>query len=85
MSLFYGLFDEDKKSSSIDEKPFFSFPTLKEKLTSMGIVVGKAGAWKTVGTVDVLPEDIGKRILFEDGKIFYIDDEGEKRRGFMYK
>lgn len=69
----------------IDETPIFSFPKLKEKLTSMGIVVGEAGAWKTVGTVDVLPEDIGKRILFEDGGIFYIDDDGIKRRGFMYK
>ncbi|MDE5585729.1 MAG: HNH endonuclease, partial [Muribaculaceae bacterium] len=57
----------------------------KEKLTSMGIEIGEAGTWKTVGTVDVLPADIGKRILFEDGKIFYIDDEGVKRRGFMYK
>ncbi len=51
----------------------------------MGIQIGLAGAWRSVGTVDVLPEDIGERILFEDGGIFYIDDEGVKRRGFMYK
>lgn len=51
----------------------------------MGIQIGKAGAWRSVGTVDVLPEDIGERILFEDGGIFYIDDDGVKRRGFMYK
>lgn len=51
----------------------------------MGIEIGEAGTWKTVGTVDVLPADIGKRLLFEDDKIYYIDDDGIKRRGFMYK
>lgn len=77
-------FDWDNEFAD-EETPIFSFPKLKDKLTSMGIQIGQAGAWKTVGTVDVLPEDIGKRILFEDGGIFYIDDEGVKRRGFMYK
>lgn len=67
------------------DEPIFSFPKLKEKLSDMGIEIGEAGAWRTVGTVDVLPEDIGTRILFEDGGIFYIDDDGIKRRGFMYK
>ena len=51
----------------------------------MGVKIGQGGTWRSVGTVDVLPEDIGKRIIFEDGGIFYIDDEGVKRRGFMYK
>ena len=83
MSLFANLFED--KEQTIDDKPIFSFPQLKEKLKSMGFVVGEAGAWRTVGTVDILPEDIGTRLLFEDGKIFYIDDEGIKRRGFMYK
>lgn len=78
-------FDEEWLNPPVDEYPIFSFPKLKEKLTSMGIQIGQAGAWKTVGTVDILPEDIGKRLLFEDGGIFYIDDEGVKRRGFMYK
>ena len=76
---------EEWLNPPVDESPIFSFPKLKERLTSMGIQIGKAGAWKTVGTVDILPEDIGKRLLFEDGGIFYIDDEGVKRRGFMYK
>lgn len=61
------------------------FPKLKKQLTNMGIQIGKAGVWRSVGTVDVLPEDIGERILLEDDGIFYIDDDGVKRRGFMYK
>lgn len=68
-----------------DTDPICTFPNLKKRLTEMGIQVGKAGTWRSVGTIDVLPEDIGERILFEDGGIFYIDDEGVKRRGFMYK
>lgn len=78
-------FDEEWLENPIDEEPIFCFPKLKDKLTSMGVKIGEAGAWRTVGTVDVLPEDIGTRILFEDGGIFYIDDEGIKRQGFMYK
>lgn len=31
----------------------------------MGIQIGKAGAWRSVGTVDVLPEDIGERIFLK--------------------
>ena len=65
--------------------PICDFPNFKKSLTDMGIQIGTAGAWRSVGTVDVLPEDIGERILFEDGGIFYIDDEGVKRRGFMYR
>ncbi len=84
MSIFSNLFDDEKNTSS-EDKPFFEFPSLKDKLTALGIEIGEAGAWRTVGTVDILPEDIGNRLLFEDGKIFYIDDEGIKRRGFMYK
>lgn len=68
-----------------DADPIYAFPKFKESLTKMGVNIGVAGAWHSVGTVDVLPEDIGERILFEDGGIFYIDDEGVKRRGFMYK
>ena len=56
--------------------PICDFPNFKKSLTDMGIQIGTAGAWRSVGTVDVLPEDIGERILFEDGGIFYIDDEG---------
>lgn len=74
----------DTNDEQIDE-PIFSFPKLKHKLKSMGIEIGQADAWRTVGTVEVLPEDIGKRILFEEGGIFFIDDDGIKRRGFMYK
>lgn len=75
----------DGNSSDPYEEPILAFPKLKDKLQSMGIQIGQAGAWRTVGTVDVLPEDIGTRLLFEDGGIFYIDDDGIKRRGFMYK
>lgn len=77
-------FDWDNEFAD-EDTPIFGFPKLKDTLSDMGIVIGEAGAWKTVGTVDVLPEDIGTRILFEDGGIFYIDDDGIKRRGFMYK
>lgn len=72
-------------SPSEQDKPFYSFPQLKSKLKCMGVNIGEAGAWRTVGTIDVLPNDIGKRILFEDNGIFYIDDDCIKRRGFMYK
>lgn len=68
-----------------EDIPICSFDRLKDKLTSMGIEIGKAGVWRTVGTVNVLPEDIGKRILFENNGIYYIDSDGIKRRGFMYK
>lgn len=79
-------FNRDAKEDEFfDTDPICAFPKLKEKLTSMGVHIGVAGVWRSVGTVDVLPEDIGERILFEDGNIFYIDDEGVKRRGFMYK
>lgn len=84
MNLFSDIFDEER-ISSMEDKPIATFPKLKNRLAAMGIRVGMAGAWKTVGTVDVLPEDIGNRLLFEEGKIYYIDDDGVKRRGFMYK
>ncbi len=74
-----------EEDSFFDKDPIYAFPRLKERLTSMGVNIGVAGAWHSVGTVDVLPEDIGERILFEDNGIFYIDNEGVKRRGFMYK
>lgn len=67
------------------ESPICSFPKLKDLLEDMGIKVGKAEAYTSVGTVNVKIEDIGTRILFEDDKIYYIDDDGIKRRGFMYK
>ena len=51
----------------------------------MGITIGQAGAWRSVGTIDVLPEDIGERIILNDEGIFYIDNNGVQRRGFMYK
>jgi len=76
--------DEDK-DKILNTAPICDFPKFKKRLTDMGIQIGQAGAWRSVGTVDVLPKDIGERILFEDGGIFYIDDEGVKRRGFMYK
>ena len=51
-------------NESQQDEPIFSFPKLKEKLSAMGVEIGEAGAWRTVGTVDVLPEDNGTRILF---------------------
>lgn len=68
-----------------DITPIYSFPQLKEYLIKMGIAIGSAGTWRSIGTVDVLPEDIGERLFFENGGIFYIDDNGIKRQGFMYK
>lgn len=65
--------------------PIHDFHKLKEKLQSMGITIGQAGAWRSVGTIDVLPEDIGERIILNDEGIFYIDNNGVQRRGFMYK
>ena len=85
MNLFSYPFKTKERLNSSEDTPIFSFPKLKERLMRMGIEIGEAGTWKTVGTVDVLPADIGKRLLFEDGKIYYIDDDGIKRRGFMYK
>lgn len=52
--------------------PICDFPNFKKSLTDIGIQIGTAGAWRSVGTVDVLPEDIGERILFEDGGIFIL-------------
>lgn len=76
---------DTEEEQSFNTRPIYAFPKLKDRLTRIGINIGKAGTWRSVGTVDVLPEDIGERILFENGGIFYIDDEGVKRRGFMYK
>ena len=79
-------FNIDTKEDRLnDTEPIYVFPKLKEILSLMGVNIGIAGAWRSVGTVDVLPADIGERIFFEDEGIFYIDDEGVKRRGFMYK
>lgn len=83
MSFDFDIDAEENRNFNTD--PICDFPYLKKRLTDMGIQIGQAGAWRSVGTVDVLPKDIGERILFEDGGIFYIDDEGVKRRGFMYK
>lgn len=83
MNFDFNIGTEEDEFFDID--PIYAFSKLKERLISMGVNIGVAGAWRSVGTVDVLPEDIGERILFEDGGIFYIDDEGVKRRGFMYK
>lgn len=77
--------DTDGKKLFYDIEPICNFSSLKKCLTDMGIKIGKAGTWRSVGTIDILPEDIGERILIEDGGIFYIDDDGIKRRGFMYK
>ena len=74
-----------EKDNPSDAAPICAFPELKQQLSIMGVNVGEAGIWRSVGTVDVLPEDIGERILFENDGIFYIDDDGVKRRGFMYK
>lgn len=83
MSSDFYIDDEDEW---VDEPTLIcSFSQLKECLTRMGIQIGKAAAWTSVGTVDVLPEDIGKRVFFENDGIFYIDDSDVKRRGFMYK
>lgn len=65
--------------------PICCFPNLKKCLTDMGIQIGKAGVWRSVGTIDVLPEDIGDRIRLENDGIFYVDSEGGRHRGFMYK
>lgn len=78
-------FDIEAEDRAVDSDPICDFPNLKKCLINMGVQIGQAGAWRSVGTVDVLPEDIGERIFFEDGGIFYIDDNGIKRRGFMYK
>ncbi len=67
------------------EPPFYSFPKLKEKLISMGVVIGQAAPYTSVGTVTISPNEIGKRLFFENGNIYYIDDHGIKRRGVMYK
>ncbi len=67
------------------EEPFYKFDRLKTMLHTMGIEVGEAAAWSPVGTIEVLPEDIGTKIKFEDNGIFYFDDNGVKHQGFMYK
>lgn len=77
--------DSEEFSKGSEFEPIWEFPKLKDKLTEMGVNIGAAGAWRSVGTVDVLPKDIGERILYENNGIYYIDDDGIKRRGFMYK
>lgn len=68
-----------------NEQPIHAFGRLKAKLEEMGIDVGEAEAYHSIKVENVLPKDIGKRIFFEDGGIFYKDDKGVKRRGFMFK
>lgn len=76
--------DAENEKPKTSDTPFFLFPKLKGQLSKMGIEIGEANAWRTVGTIEVLPEDIGTRITFENSGI-YFDDNGIKRRGFMYK
>ena len=68
-----------------DTSPICSFSKLKERLTAMGIEIGKAEAYKKISSVDVLPEDIGERLVIDDDGIFYIDDTGNKHQAFLYK
>ena len=35
-----------------DTNPICDFPNLKKRLTDMGIQIGQANAWRSVGTVD---------------------------------
>ena len=77
--------DFNAEENSFETEPICSFPNLKNCLSNMGVQIGKAGTWRSVGTIDVLPEDIGERFFFENSGIFYIDDDGIKHRGFMYK
>ena len=48
-------FNIDTKEDRLnDTEPIYVFPKLKEKLSLMGVNIGIAGAWRSVGTVDVL-------------------------------
>ncbi|EYA48171.1 hypothetical protein O1442_20345 [Bacteroides fragilis] len=67
------------------EDPIYQFDHFKSLLSTMGIEVGEASAWSPVGTIEVLSENIGKKIKFESNGIFYIDDNGSEHQGFMYK
>lgn len=63
---------EAEKDRIFDTDPICDFSNLKKCLADMGVKIGQAGTWRSVGTVDVLPEDIGKRIFFEDGGFFIL-------------
>ena len=65
------------------EEPFYQFDRLKSQLRTMGIEIGEASPWTPVGTIEVLPEDIGTKIKFEENGIFYIDDNKIEHQGFM--
>ncbi|CAG9884442.1 hypothetical protein F3B42_14450 [Bacteroides ovatus] len=67
------------------DEPFYQFDRLKSQLRTMGIEIGEASPWTPVGTIEVLPEDIGTKIKFEENGIFYIDDNKIEHQGFMYK
>ena len=42
-----------EEDSFFDSDPIYDFPNLKERLTDMGIQIGEAGTWRSVGTIDV--------------------------------
>ena len=54
------------------EDPIYQFDHFKSLLSTMGIEVGEASAWSPVGTIEVLSENIGKKIKFESNGIFYM-------------
>lgn len=79
-------FDLDTKEEWMgNTAPIFSFPKLKERLITMGIKIGKADTYKKINSVDVLPEDIGERLVINNDGIFYIDDNDNRHHAFLYK
>ncbi len=69
----------------MEEKPIYDFPKLKQALERLGVQVGKAKPYVSVGTIEVLPELIGTQIKYDADGIYYVDDNGVSHKGFLYK
>lgn len=68
-----------------DNEPIHSFPNLKKKLTSMGIAIGNAETYHKIDSIDIIPEDIGERLIIENNSIKFIDNSGKSQQVFLYK
>ena len=69
----------------MEEKPICEFPKLKQALERLGVQVGKAKPYVSVGTIEVLPELIGTQIKYDADGIYYVDEKGISHKGFLYK
>lgn len=71
----------------MDDEPIYKFDGLKRLLTSRGYKIGEAKAWTPIKGKDVNIEAFrnGQITFSPSGGVVYVDDDGYKHFGFLYK